>query len=82
METREGFSIDKKGTVGAERISDGVEVELKWGRIDDNDSEDLKDTLGIENGTWIDNGEDKKGTFFIYDIAGERYKVYQKDLND
>ncbi len=81
METKKGFEIDKKGTVKAERISDGVEVELPWGKIDDPRAEDYQNTLGIENGTWIENGEDKRGTFFIYAIKGERYKIYQDDLN-
>ena len=81
METERGLSIERKGTVTAERISDGVEVELLWGRIDDEDADDYKDTLGVEDGTWIENGEDKNGTFFVYEIKGERYKIYQDDLN-
>lgn len=81
MNTSNDLNIDKKGTVTAERISDGVEVELTWGKIDDPDAEDYQDTLGVEDGTWVENGEDKRGTFFIYDIKGERYKIYQDDLN-
>ncbi len=81
METKKGFSIDKKGVVKAERIGDGVEVELTWGKVDDPEAGDYQETLGIEDGSWIENGEDKKGTFFIYEIKGEKYKIYQKDLN-
>ena len=81
MDTEKGLSIEKKGTVKAERISDGVERDLSWGKIDDSEAGDYQDTLGIEDGTWIENGEDKDGTFFVYEIRGERYKIYQDDLN-
>ena len=81
MDTEKGLNIEKKGTVKAERISDGGERELVWGKIDDSDAGDYQDTLGIKDGTWIENGEDKDGTFFVYEIGGERYKIYQDDLN-
>ncbi len=81
METKNGFQIDEKGVVKAERISDGVERKIRWGKIDDPEADDYQNTLGIEEGTWIENGEDKHGKFFVYEIKGERYKIYQDDLN-
>ncbi len=81
METSNGLEIDKRGEVQAERISDGEEVRLAWGKIDDPDAGDYQDTLGVEDGEWVRNDTDEDGTFFVYEVDGEEYKIYKEDLN-
>ncbi|MDY6771591.1 MAG: hypothetical protein SV186_06600 [Candidatus Nanohaloarchaea archaeon] len=81
METADGLNIEEKGTVTATRQSDGEEVELRWGKVDDPEAANYQDSLGIEDASWVENDEDEDGTFFIYEKDDETYKIYQSDLN-
>lgn len=81
METANGLTIDRRGTVQAERLSDGEDVSLEWGKIDDPEAGDYQDTMGVKNGEWVRNDSDRDGTFFVYEIDGEEYKIYKEDLN-
>jgi hypothetical protein len=81
METANGLNIDPKGKVRAERLSDGEEKTLRWGKIDDPNAGEYQQTLGIEGGSWEENDNDENGRFYIYKVDEEKYRVYQDDLN-
>jgi len=81
METADGLNIDPRGEVTAIREEDGEDVTLQWGKIDDPDAGDFQDTLGVEDGEWVENDEDDDGTYFCYRIDGTRYKIYKDQIN-
>lgn len=80
METANGLSIDPRGEVRAVPVEDGDAITVSWGKVDDDDADDYQDTLGIEDGRWVENDEDDKGNYYVYEIDGERYRIYQHDL--
>ncbi|MDY6778399.1 MAG: hypothetical protein SVU32_07040 [Candidatus Nanohaloarchaea archaeon] len=81
METSNGLHIDPRGTVTAEAEDGGEEREFRWGKIDDPEAGEFQDTLGIEQGEWVENGSDDEGRYFVYEVDGTRYRFYKDDLN-
>ncbi|MCJ7450259.1 MAG: hypothetical protein MUP58_00790 [Candidatus Nanohaloarchaeota archaeon QJJ-9] len=81
MKTANNLNIEKKGEVEAEKKGLEETKKLEWGRVDDEEAGSYQNTLGVKDGEYKDRGEDDKGSFFLYEVEGEEYKVYKDDIN-
>lgn len=82
MQTANGFSIDKRGTVTAEIEETNETEDVPWGKIDDPEAGDYQDTLGIEDATWKERRQEDDTIYFVYERGNETLLISKDEIND
>lgn len=82
METANGLTIDKRGTVEATIEDTGETKTVSWGKIDDPDAENYQDTLGIADATWKQRREEDETIYFVYEREDDTLLISKETIND